>query len=144
MKHSFRCMAAAVAALAACASFSAGAADEAKAPTAMVVVYHIAPGKHLDFLKWQAARDAYVRGLVVAARGGPAVTGRVILWSHPGSTCAGAAAERWDEYVAQCDGQYEQLAEAALMLPGAFVLRQGSPEAGAPEQQTGGGSRAPR
>jgi MraZ protein len=27
------------------------------------------------------------------------------------------AAERWETYVAQCDGQYEQLAEAALMNP---------------------------
>ena len=34
------------------------------------------------------------------------------------------AAERWDEYVAQCDGQYEQLAEAALMSPAAALLRQ--------------------
>ena len=66
MKHSFRCMAAAVAALAACASFSAGAADEAKAPTAMVVVYHIAPGKHLDFLNWQAARDAIDKEVGIA------------------------------------------------------------------------------
>lgn len=24
----------------------------------MVSIYHIAPGKHLDFLRWQAARDA--------------------------------------------------------------------------------------
>lgn len=27
------------------------------------------------------------------------------------------ASDRWEEYVAQCDGQYEQLAEAALMGP---------------------------
>ena len=36
------------------------------------------------------------------------------------------------------------LAEAALMSPGAFVLRKGVPEAGAAEQLTGGGSRSPR
>jgi MraZ protein len=33
------------------------------------------------------------------------------------------AAERWDEYVAQCDGQYEQLAEAALTSPAAPLVR---------------------
>jgi hypothetical protein len=33
------------------------------------------------------------------------------------------AAERWEEYVAQCDGQYEQLAEAALMAPSAPLVR---------------------
>ena len=28
------------------------------APKAVVSIYRIAPGKHLEFLKWQAARDA--------------------------------------------------------------------------------------
>jgi hypothetical protein len=27
-------------------------------PTALIGIYHIAPGKHLDFLRWQAAREA--------------------------------------------------------------------------------------
>ena len=27
-------------------------------PTAMVAIYHVAPGKHVDFLKWMAAREA--------------------------------------------------------------------------------------
>lgn len=26
--------------------------------TVLVGIYHVAPGKHLDFLRWQAARDA--------------------------------------------------------------------------------------
>jgi MraZ protein len=33
------------------------------------------------------------------------------------------AAARWDEYVAQCDGQYEQLAEAALLAPATSPVR---------------------
>lgn len=29
-----------------------------KPPTALVGIYQVAPGKHLEFLKWQAANDA--------------------------------------------------------------------------------------
>lgn len=29
----------------------------AQPPTARVAIYHVAPGKHLDFLRWEAARD---------------------------------------------------------------------------------------
>jgi hypothetical protein len=29
-----------------------------EAPHSMVAIYRIAPGKHLEFLRWQAARDA--------------------------------------------------------------------------------------
>ncbi|HXO19124.1 MAG TPA: hypothetical protein VOA87_04280 [Thermoanaerobaculia bacterium] len=27
-------------------------------PTALIAIYHVAPGKHLDYLKWVAANDA--------------------------------------------------------------------------------------
>jgi hypothetical protein len=27
-------------------------------PTVMIAIYHVAPGKHLEFLKWMAAREA--------------------------------------------------------------------------------------
>jgi len=27
-------------------------------PRALIGIYHVAPGKHVDFLKWQAVRDA--------------------------------------------------------------------------------------
>ena len=40
------------------------AADET--PTAVVVLYRIAPGKHLDFLRWQAARDAIDKEVGIA------------------------------------------------------------------------------
>jgi MraZ protein len=53
------------------------------------------------------------------------------------------AAERWDEYVAQCDGQYEQLAEAALMSPSAAMLRQ-SQETAAESSTAEEGRRTPR
>ncbi|KQY52085.1 hypothetical protein ASD14_05365 [Lysobacter sp. Root494] len=29
-----------------------------EAPHGMVSIYHVAPGKHLEFLRWNAARDA--------------------------------------------------------------------------------------
>jgi hypothetical protein len=45
------------------------------------------------------------------------------------------AAERWEEYVAQCDGQYEQLAEAALMAPSAPLTHR-------PQEMTAEGSPA--
>lgn len=30
-------------------------------PSVIVAIYHVAPGKHLDFLKWMAAREAVDR-----------------------------------------------------------------------------------
>ncbi len=43
-------------------------AQEKKEPgKAIVAIYRIAPGKHLDFLKWQAAREALSKGAGVAA-----------------------------------------------------------------------------
>jgi len=33
----------------------------------MVAIYHVAPGKHLDFLRWQAARDAAATEAGIAA-----------------------------------------------------------------------------
>ena len=53
------------------------------------------------------------------------------------------AAERWDDYVAGCDGQYEQLAEAALMSPAVATmsrLRQPDGE----DSNASDGRRAPR
>ena len=45
------------------------AADDAKEPgRVMIGIYRVAPGKHLEFLKWQAAQDAVAReaGIPVA------------------------------------------------------------------------------
>jgi hypothetical protein len=42
--------------LATCLSLPALAQDPP--PTSVVSIYHIAPGKHVDFLKWMAAREA--------------------------------------------------------------------------------------
>ncbi len=43
-------------------------AQEKKEPgKAMVSIYRVAPGKHLDFLKWQAAREAVSKAAGVAA-----------------------------------------------------------------------------
>jgi hypothetical protein len=55
------------------ALFAAGipithAADAAKEPPhAIVSLYHVAPGKHLDFLKWMAAREAVAKNLGLPA-----------------------------------------------------------------------------
>ena len=43
------------------------AAAQDKMHTALVGIYHVAPGKQLDFLKWQAAREAIDREAGVAA-----------------------------------------------------------------------------
>jgi hypothetical protein len=53
------------------------------------------------------------------------------------------AAERWEEYVAQCDGQYEQLAEAALISPG-VAMRQPGAAKSEPESIDVEGRRSPR
>ena len=53
------------------------------------------------------------------------------------------AAERWDEYVAGCDGQYEQLAEAALTSPAVAAVRRPLEPSGE-ESQAGDGRRTPR
>jgi hypothetical protein len=37
---------------------SAQTAKEMKPPTATVALYRVAPGKHLEFLKWMAENDA--------------------------------------------------------------------------------------
>jgi hypothetical protein len=43
-------------------------AQQAKGPSVhMVAIYQVAPGKHLDFLKWMAAREA-----IAKEAGGPA------------------------------------------------------------------------
>jgi len=38
-----------------------------KPPTAIVSLYRVAPGKHLDFLKWMAAREGIDHDLGIAA-----------------------------------------------------------------------------
>src|SRR5262245_9335943 len=40
------------------AAVAAEPKPEAAPPRAIVTIYHIAPGKHLDFLKWWAAQEA--------------------------------------------------------------------------------------
>jgi hypothetical protein len=48
-------------------SASAQMANGSKeAGTVVVSIYHVAPGRHLDFLKWMAARDAISREAGVA------------------------------------------------------------------------------
>ena len=37
------------------------AMDNKEPGTVIISIYHVAPGKHLDFLKWMAARDAVSR-----------------------------------------------------------------------------------
>lgn len=49
-------------------SFAACAQSASAEPGKVIVsIYHVAPGKHLDFLKWMAARDALSREAGVAA-----------------------------------------------------------------------------
>jgi hypothetical protein len=43
-----------------CVSIAQGADDKGP-PRALISIYHIAPGKHLEFLKWLAAREAVSR-----------------------------------------------------------------------------------
>jgi hypothetical protein len=38
-----------------------------EAPTSIVSIYRLAPGKHLDFLKWMAAREAADREIGIPA-----------------------------------------------------------------------------
>ena len=38
-----------------------------EAPTSIISLYRVAPGKHLEFLKWMAAREASDREIGVAA-----------------------------------------------------------------------------
>jgi hypothetical protein len=56
MSRTTRALLAALVCLAASAPLVATAQD--KMHTALVGIYHVAPGKQLEFLKWQAARDA--------------------------------------------------------------------------------------
>jgi hypothetical protein len=42
----------------ACAAFAPSTANAQEPGRALVSIYHVAPGKHLEFLRWQAARDA--------------------------------------------------------------------------------------
>ena len=67
MKRSFRSVVLAAAMIAAAVPFCAQAADEADAPTAIVSIYRIAPGKHLEFLRWLAAREAVDKAVGVPA-----------------------------------------------------------------------------
>jgi hypothetical protein len=45
----------------------AQAADDKGPPHAMISIYHIAPGKHMEFLKWLAAREAVDKEVGVPA-----------------------------------------------------------------------------
>jgi hypothetical protein len=40
------------------AAYAQMAMDSKEPGTVIISIYHVAPGKHLDFLKWMAARDA--------------------------------------------------------------------------------------
>jgi hypothetical protein len=40
---------------------------EADMPQVTVAIYHVAPGKHLDFLKWMAANEGYAKEAGVPA-----------------------------------------------------------------------------
>lgn len=48
-------------------AFVAIAQDAKKPPEALVSIYNVAPGKHLEFLKWLAAREAVGKELGIAA-----------------------------------------------------------------------------
>lgn len=48
-----------------CLALPAAAQD--KPPVSIVSIYHVAPGKQLDFLKWMAAREAGQKEVGVAA-----------------------------------------------------------------------------
>lgn len=39
-------------------SISLAQSADGKPPMALVAIYHVAPGKHVEFLKWMAAREA--------------------------------------------------------------------------------------
>ena len=54
-------------ALASAFAFANPASAQEPARTAIVAIYHVAPGKHLDFLKWMAAREAIDREAGVPA-----------------------------------------------------------------------------
>jgi hypothetical protein len=42
-----------------CAALASAQAEKSGEPGKVIVsIYHVAPGKHLDFLKWMAAREA--------------------------------------------------------------------------------------
>lgn len=47
--------------------FALPAAAQDKPPTSIVSIYHVAPGKQLDFLKWMAAREAVDKEAGVAS-----------------------------------------------------------------------------
>ena len=49
------------------AQTGAPAATPAKPPKASVGIFHVAPGKQVDFLKWQAAREAVAKEVGVPA-----------------------------------------------------------------------------
>lgn len=57
------CMGVGAVALASVPAVPAVAAD---AGTVIVSIYHVAPGKHLDFLKWMASQDAFAKEAGVA------------------------------------------------------------------------------
>ena len=63
LEHALSAALICVAALA--AALPAFAQDKPR--TAMLAIYHVAPGKQLDFLKWMAAREAIDREAGVAA-----------------------------------------------------------------------------
>jgi len=54
-------------ALTAAFAFAGPISAQEPARTAIVAIYHVAPGKHLDFLKWMAAREAIDREAGVPA-----------------------------------------------------------------------------
>src|SRR3546814_10216549 len=57
----FRCAAAALFALCLSLPTLAQSQDTGDPPTATVSLYRVAPGKHMDLLKWMAAREAIAR-----------------------------------------------------------------------------------
>ncbi len=67
MRKRFTAVVLAAVVLALLAAVATRAADEEAEPgTVIVAIYHVAPGQHLDFLKWMAAREAVDAGLGLA------------------------------------------------------------------------------
>lgn len=48
------------------AAFAQSTMDSKEPGKVIVSIYHVAPGKHLEFLKWMAARDASIKEAGIA------------------------------------------------------------------------------
>jgi hypothetical protein len=58
MKHRFHLFVLAILALAIVVPFLQAQMSEKEPPRALISIYQVAPGKHLEFLKWEAAQEA--------------------------------------------------------------------------------------